>query len=84
MFLISVFFMIWSCVASRTLSNFPRKGNTPYASRPTSLRPDTASALAESPSVRISVHSLLRLVPAQFASSSFVTDTRDRLRPSVV
>ena len=84
MFLISALFLIDSCVASRTLSSLPRSGNTPYASRPTSLRPDTASALAESPSVRISVHSALRLPPAQLASSSLATDTRERLRPSLV
>ena len=44
------------CEASLTLSNLPRKGNTPYRSRPTTLRPLTANVLAESPSVKIRVH----------------------------
>mmetsp|Transcript_6709 Transcript_6709/g.16658 ORF Transcript_6709/g.16658 Transcript_6709/m.16658 type:complete len:228 (+) Transcript_6709:1668-2351(+) len=62
--------MIWSCVASRTLSNLPRRGNTPYLSRPTTERPLTASALAESPSVRIRVQSSEFFPPASLASSS--------------
>ena len=57
---------------SRTLSSLPRSGKTPKRSRPTTARPATASALAESPSVRMSVHSCARrALPARFASSSF-------------
>ena len=41
---------------SRTFNSFPRNGNTPNRSRPTTDRPATASAFAESPSVRMSVH----------------------------
>mmetsp|Transcript_13089 Transcript_13089/g.34634 ORF Transcript_13089/g.34634 Transcript_13089/m.34634 type:complete len:219 (+) Transcript_13089:2074-2730(+) len=70
---ISVFDIICFSVASRTLSTLPRSGNTPNLSLPTTLRPATAKALAESPSVRISVHSLEFLPPASFASSSFGT-----------
>ena len=64
--------MIAAWLASRTLSGLPLSGKTPYKSRPTTPRPDTASALAESPSVRMSVQSLPRAPPAAFASSSFV------------
>lgn len=56
--------------ASRVFNNFPRNGNTPYLSRPTTESPETASALAESPSVKIKVQSLEFLVPASLASSS--------------
>ena len=70
MFWISSFFMICSCLASRTLSSFPRSGNTPKLSRPTTLSPATASDLAESPSVRMSVHSCAFRVPALLASDS--------------
>mmetsp|Transcript_25408 Transcript_25408/g.75641 ORF Transcript_25408/g.75641 Transcript_25408/m.75641 type:complete len:280 (+) Transcript_25408:2459-3298(+) len=73
MFWISVFDIICFSVASRTFRTLPRSGKTPYLSRPTTLRPATARALAESPSVRISVHSLESLPPASFASSSFGT-----------
>ena len=59
------------CEASLTLSNLPRRGKTPYRSRPTILRPLTANVLAESPSVRINVQSIEFLPPASFASSSF-------------
>ena len=59
------------CVASRTFSNLPLSGNTPYLSLPTTLRPAIAKDLAESPSVRIRVHSLECFVPASLASSSF-------------
>jgi len=61
------------CDASLTFSNLPRSGNTPYLSLPTTPRPETASVLAESPSVRISVQSNEFLVPASFASSNFGT-----------
>ena len=55
---------IFLALASRTLSNFPLRGNTPYKSLPTSLNPAIAIDFAESPSVRIRVHSLERNVPA--------------------
>lgn len=71
MFWISSFFMICSCLASRTLSSFPRRGNTPKLSRPTTLKPATASDLAESPSVRINVQSCAFRVPALLASDNF-------------
>lgn len=45
------------CVASRTFRIFPLSGNTPYRSRPMTPRPETARDLAESPSVRMRVHS---------------------------
>lgn len=45
------------CVASLTFRIFPLSGNTPYRSRPITPKPDTARDLAESPSVRIRVHS---------------------------
>lgn len=57
--------------ASLTFNSLPRNGKTPYLSRPTTLNPAIASALAESPSVTISVHCLEFFVPASFASSSF-------------
>ena len=67
-------------LTSRTFSSLPyrslpsltptRSGNTPKLSRPTTPRPPTASALAESPSVTISVASPECFVPALFASSS--------------
>mmetsp|Transcript_79803 Transcript_79803/g.258133 ORF Transcript_79803/g.258133 Transcript_79803/m.258133 type:complete len:227 (+) Transcript_79803:2201-2881(+) len=63
--------------ASRTFKTLPLSGKTPYLSRPTMLRPATASDLAESPSVKISVHSCEFAPPASFASSSFgMPDTR--------
>mmetsp|Transcript_2027 Transcript_2027/g.4717 ORF Transcript_2027/g.4717 Transcript_2027/m.4717 type:complete len:239 (-) Transcript_2027:1276-1992(-) len=67
----SAFWSTLWCDASRTFFSFPFNGNTPYRSRPNTDSPDTARDLAESPSVRISVHSPARFVPAQFASSSF-------------
>ena len=51
--------------------SLPFKGNTPYRSLPTIYKPLIARAFAESPSVRIRVHSQPRDVPAKFASSSF-------------
>mmetsp|Transcript_73218 Transcript_73218/g.212016 ORF Transcript_73218/g.212016 Transcript_73218/m.212016 type:complete len:227 (-) Transcript_73218:938-1618(-) len=71
MFWISSFAIICFNVASRTLSNFPRNGKTPYLSRPTTLSPATASAFAESPSVKMSVHWEDIFEPASFASSNF-------------
>lgn len=59
------------CVASRTFSNLPLSGNTPYLSRPITPTPAIARDLAESPSVRINVHEWEFLVPASLASSSF-------------
>mmetsp|Transcript_25410 Transcript_25410/g.75653 ORF Transcript_25410/g.75653 Transcript_25410/m.75653 type:complete len:231 (+) Transcript_25410:2492-3184(+) len=59
--------------ASRTFSTLPLSGKTPYLSRPTTLRPATARDLAESPSVRMRVHSCEFLPPASLASSSFGT-----------
>ena len=59
------------CVASRAFGSFPRSGNTPQLSRPTTLRPAIASALALSPSVRMREQSFEREPPALFASSSF-------------
>mmetsp|Transcript_99948 Transcript_99948/g.279986 ORF Transcript_99948/g.279986 Transcript_99948/m.279986 type:complete len:250 (+) Transcript_99948:2135-2884(+) len=73
MFWISSLAIICFSVASRTLSNLPRRGKTPYLSRPMTLSPATASALAESPSVRIKVHAAEPLPPASLASSSFGT-----------
>ena len=71
-------------VISRTFSSFPFKGNTPQRSRPTSLRPEMADVAAESPSVRIKVHSADRAVPARRASSSFVIPRKtERFLPSV-
>mmetsp|Transcript_92063 Transcript_92063/g.286519 ORF Transcript_92063/g.286519 Transcript_92063/m.286519 type:complete len:242 (-) Transcript_92063:372-1097(-) len=81
MFWISAFDIICFSDASRTLSIFPRKGNTPYLSRPTTLRPATARALAESPSVRMSVHSAEFFPPASFASSSLGTPVSRTTRP---
>lgn len=51
----SVLTCLW--VASRTLRILPLRGNTPYRSRPITPNPETARDLAESPSVRIRVHS---------------------------
>ena len=64
--------MIAACDASRTFRGLPFKGKTPYKSRPTTPRPDTAKAFAESPSVKIRVQSLPLAPPAEFASSNFV------------
>ena len=57
-------------LASRTLRSLPRSGKTPYRSRPTTERPDTASAFAESPSVRMRVQCSELRPPASLASSS--------------
>mmetsp|Transcript_17264 Transcript_17264/g.49335 ORF Transcript_17264/g.49335 Transcript_17264/m.49335 type:complete len:265 (+) Transcript_17264:2086-2880(+) len=81
MFWISSFAIICFNVASRTLSSLPRRGKTPYLSRPTTLRPATARALAESPSVRMSVHSAELLPPASLASSNFGTPVSRATRP---
>ena len=70
-YVISWFFITWSALASLTFSSFPLSGNTPYRSRPTTLSPLTASALALSPSVKIRVQCWEFLPPASFASSSF-------------
>ena len=80
---ISALFAMAATAASRQFSSLPRRGKTPYLSRPTTPSPAMARALAESPSVRTSVHSPLRLVPAQLASVSFATFTRPLLDPSV-
>ena len=78
-------------LTSRTFSSLPyassfltsptRSGNTPKLSRPTTPRPPTASALAESPSVMISVVSPECFVPALFASSSFGMSSNYASRP---
>jgi len=70
-FTTAIVFYTCLCEASRTFNSLPFNGNTPYLSRPTTLRPAIAKALAESPSVTISVQSLEFFVPALFASSSF-------------
>mmetsp|Transcript_28276 Transcript_28276/g.81411 ORF Transcript_28276/g.81411 Transcript_28276/m.81411 type:complete len:211 (-) Transcript_28276:881-1513(-) len=67
--------------ASRTFRGLPRRGKPPYLSRPTTLRPATARALALSPSVRINVHSSEPLLPAQLASSSLGTPVSRTERP---
>ena len=57
----------------------PVRSQTPYVARPTTSSPATASALAESPSVRMSVVSRksdARPHPARYASSSFGTFRR--------
>ncbi|ABT15186.1 hypothetical protein NY2A_b787R [Paramecium bursaria Chlorella virus NY2A] len=70
--------------ASRTFNSFPRRGNTPYLSRPTTDSPAIASVAAESPSVRMRVHILLLFVPAHVASLSLgIPVTRIFLVPSV-
>ena len=61
---------------SLTFMSLPLRGNTPYRSLPTICRPLIARALAESPSVRISVHSQPFEVPARLASSSFGMPSR--------
>ena len=63
------------CEASLTFNNLPRRGNTPYLSRPMTPRPDKANDLAESPSVNIKVQSMEFFVPASLASSNFGTPT---------
>ena len=50
-----------------TLRSLPRKGNTPYRFLSCFERPDITPALAESPSVRISVHSHDLRPPAHMA-----------------
>mmetsp|Transcript_62239 Transcript_62239/g.185407 ORF Transcript_62239/g.185407 Transcript_62239/m.185407 type:complete len:226 (-) Transcript_62239:911-1588(-) len=70
MLMISLFSATWRCVTSRTFRSLPRRGKTPYLSRPMTPRPATARLLALSPSVRMRVHSEARLPPASFASSS--------------
>mmetsp|Transcript_43036 Transcript_43036/g.77214 ORF Transcript_43036/g.77214 Transcript_43036/m.77214 type:complete len:204 (-) Transcript_43036:1565-2176(-) len=78
---ISLFSSICFTVSSLTFRNFPRRGNTPKRSRPTTPRPATAKAFAESPSVRISVHSPPFLVPASLASSSLGIPKMRFVRP---
>ena len=75
MFCTSAFAATKRDAASRTFSGFPFSGNTPYRSRPTTVRPAIANAAAESPSVRISVHSCAFFEPAKFASSNLSTRT---------
>ena len=65
-----MFSIIYFIGASLTFNNLPFKGNTPKKSLPTISTPAIANALAESPSVNISVHISLLAVPAQLASSS--------------
>lgn len=62
---IHIYTYIYTCLweASRTLRILPLSGKTPYLSRPITPNPDTASDLAESPSVNISVHSRECLPP---------------------
>ena len=69
-FWISGFSIIWVVVASQTLSIFPFKGKEPYLSLVKVSIPASAKDLAESPSVRIKMHSSDFPVPAQLASSS--------------
>mmetsp|Transcript_14026 Transcript_14026/g.33367 ORF Transcript_14026/g.33367 Transcript_14026/m.33367 type:complete len:220 (-) Transcript_14026:1130-1789(-) len=78
---ISLFSSICFTESSRTLRSLPRSGKTPKRSRPTTDSPATASALAESPSVRISVQLWPSLVPARLASSSFGTPKSRFWRP---
>ena len=69
---------------SFTLRSLPRRGNTPHFSRPTTLRPEIALVAAESPSVRMRVHSEDLSVPAQRASSNLGRPRRVvRFFPSV-
>ena len=80
-FIISALLRTASRDTSRTFRTLPRSGNTPNASRPTTESPATATALAESPSVRMSVHcSRFPRCPAHVASSSLGMDRciRDR------
>jgi len=58
------------------LRSLPCSGKTPKLSRPTTPSPATASALAESPSVSISMHGDALRVPALLASASLVTPVR--------
>lgn len=82
---ISILFWIWVMFASRTLRSFPRSGNTPYLSLPTTDRPPSTSALAESPSVRINVQCLLcPFTPAKLASSSLGTLIRLMQHVSII
>ena len=83
MLFISSFLDNCAYVAVRVFSNFPLSGKTPYVSLPTTDRPDTAVALAESPSVKIMVQLGESFVPALFASSSFGMITLDVFFPSV-
>ena len=61
----------------------PRTGKMPKVSRPTTSSPATASALAESPSVTISVHAPPLAVPASSASSSLAMLSPPPRRPAV-
>ena len=80
----SSFLLNFSWLISFTLSILPRRGNTPHRSRPTTARPAIALAAAESPSVKISVHSGDLAVPAHSASSSLGSPRSVlRLEPSV-
>ena len=67
---ISSLLAILLSAVSKTLSNLPFKGNIPYFSLPTTLRPAIAIDLAESPSVKINIQSSDFLVPASIASSN--------------
>jgi hypothetical protein len=67
---ISSFSFILSSLCSLTFNIFPLRGKTPYCSRPIIDNPLIANALAESPSVKINVHSVHLLVPANVASSN--------------
>mmetsp|Transcript_29714 Transcript_29714/g.91458 ORF Transcript_29714/g.91458 Transcript_29714/m.91458 type:complete len:230 (-) Transcript_29714:97-786(-) len=63
-------------VQLRTFRSFPRNGKMPMCPRPTAPMPATAKAFAESPSVRIKVHSAF---PTLMASSSLVGMERPEL-----
>jgi hypothetical protein len=55
-----------------TFKSLPFKGKTPNRERPRIGNPEIANAFAESPSVRIRVHSLDFEVPAHSASSNLL------------
>ena len=70
-FWISGFSPIYFVRASRTFKNLPLSGKHPNLSLPMTSIPASASDLAESPSVKMIVHSCELRVPAKFASSNF-------------
>lgn len=80
---INVFPLTCLWEASLTLSIFPRRGNTPYLSLPTTPKPETASVLAESPSVRMSVQSIEFLLPEKQKTKTQVFKLRSEVEASI-
>lgn len=84
MLLIYAFYKTAFLSFSLTFKSLPRKGNTPYLSRPTTDKPETANAFALSPSVNINTQCSDFAVPASLASYNFGTSINLTFFPPAV